>query len=236
MATYEETNLGGLDTLAVRGDPRGLTVVVLHGYGADAFDLLPLAREIAAPPGTNWLFPHAPLQVEIGPHMTGRAWFPIDLMAMQLAMLSGKAPELNRVSPPMLADSVAMVRAMLRGFGSELARTVLMGFSQGAMVATALTLRAEGNPAGLCLFSGTLLDEAAWRSQAGKRAGLPFVQSHGRQDPLLSFAAAQRLHAILTDAGWHGDWIGFDGGHEIPYAAIAKASELLKASANQLPQ
>ena len=227
-AAYTTQRLGGLDTLVVRGATDGLTVVVLHGYGANAFDLLPLQGELAAPKSTNWLFPHAPLEVEIGPHMTGRAWFPIDLMAMQLAMIAGKAPDLRRTSPSQLPKSCSMVAEMLAEFGSDLSRTVLMGFSQGAMVATALTLTAPTTPAGLAVLSGTLLDEAQWRTLAPARAGLRFVQSHGRGDPLLSFAAASQLNQLLIDAGWHGQFIGFDGGHEIPAQALSKCSQLLR--------
>lgn len=229
--SYTQAEMGGLQTLVVPGAPGGLVVAVLHGYGADAFDLLPLCREIAAPAGTTWLFPHAPLEVEIGPHVTGRAWFPIDLMALQLAMLAGRAPDLSRSSPPELATSRALVAAMLQAAAAPMQRSVLMGFSQGAMVATSLALESATAPAGLAILSGTLLDEAHWRTQAPRHRGLRFVQSHGRDDPLLSHAAAQRLNHLLNDAGWRGQFVSFGGGHEIPGTAIAKCSQLLAEAA-----
>ncbi|MBM4343307.1 MAG: esterase [Deltaproteobacteria bacterium] len=225
---YTQAELGGLQTLVVAGAASGLNVAVLHGYGADAFDLLPLCREIDAPAGTTWLFPHAPLQVEIGPHTMGRAWFPIDLVALQLAMLSGRAPDMSRSSPPELARSRSLVAAMLHAAGAPLERTVLMGFSQGAMVATSLALESPVAPAGLAILSGTLLDEASWRNLAPRHSGLRFVQSHGRDDPLLSHAVAQRLHHLLNDAGWRGQFVSFGGGHEIPGAVIAKCAQLLR--------
>lgn len=225
---YTQNELGGLQTLVVPGAPGGLVVAVLHGYGADAHDLLPLCREITAPAGTTWLFPHAPLEVEIGPHVMGRAWFPIDLMALQLAMLAGRAPDMSRSSPPQLATSRAMVAAMLQAAGAALDNTVLMGFSQGAMVATSLALESAVAPAGLAILSGTLLDEPHWRTLAPRHGGLRFVQSHGRDDPLLSHAAAQRLNHLLGDAGWRGQFVSFAGGHEIPGEVIFKCGQLLR--------
>lgn len=227
---YREQTLGGLQTLVVAGQPDGLTIAVLHGFGADAFDLLPLCREIAAPAGTTWLFPHAPLEVPLGPQMTGRAWFPIDVVAMQLAMLSGRAPDLARHSPPELRTSQAKVVAMLRDHGTPMAKTVLAGFSQGAMTATALALHADEAPAGLAILSGTLLDAELWQQLAPAKAGMRFVQSHGRDDALLSYAAAQRLYALLTAAGWLGEFVGFGGGHEIPGAVLRKFEALLAAT------
>jgi phospholipase/carboxylesterase len=216
MRHPEQRLLGGLQTLVLAGDPAGPVVVLLHGYGADAWDLLPLADELHAPPGTTWLVPHAPHEVALGPHMSGRAWFPIDVMALQLAMLSGRHRDLSGQAPPQLAASVAQVQAMLDEAGAPLSRTVLAGFSQGAMTATALALHAPVQPAGLAILSGTLLDREAWAQLAPRRRGLPFFQSHGRSDPLLGYAAAEELYSLLTAAGWPGHWVGFDGGHEIP--------------------
>lgn len=165
--------------------------------------------------------------------MTGRAWFPIDVVAMQLAMTAGRQPDLARHSPPELRHSEAKVAAMLRELGAPMAKTVLAGFSQGAMTATALTLHAEEAPAGLAILSGTLLDADHWAQLAPSKKGLRFVQSHGRDDALLSYAAAQKLFALLTAAGWHGEFVGFGGGHEIPGAILRKFEALLLHAASQ---
>lgn len=227
MTRPQQRRLGGLDTLVVPGEPGGLVIAMLHGFGADAYDLLPLADAVPAPRGTSWLFPHAPHQVELGPHVTGRAWFPIDLMALQLAMMSGQTRDLSEQQPPELAVSRQMVAQMLADYGAPLERTVLAGFSQGAMTATSLAMHAEEAPAGLAILSGTLLEAAAWRELAPRRPGLRFVQSHGRQDPMLGFAAAERLYALLTASGWIGPFVAFGGGHEIPPPALRGLADLL---------
>lgn len=225
----QERMLGGLQTLVVPGEPGGLVVAMLHGFGADAWDLLPLADAVPAPPGTTWLFPHAPHEVELGPHMTGKAWFPIDLMALQLAMMSGRTRDLAQDMPPALAVSRQMVAQMIADFGAELSRTVLAGFSQGAMTATSLAMHADQAPAGLAILSGTLIEAPQWQRLAPLRKGLRYMQSHGRQDPMLGFAAAEALHQLLESAGWQGEFVAFGGGHEIPGAALRSLAALLTA-------
>ena len=50
--------------------------------------------------------------------------------------------------------------------GLPMSRFLLGGFSQGAMLATDVTLRLEEAPAGLAALSGTLLCEEEWRPRA----------------------------------------------------------------------
>ena len=223
----ELRRLGGLDTIVVPGLPGGPIVVMFHGYGADANDLMPLHQVVRAPAGATWLFPNAPHEVPIGPHMTGRAWFPIDMEALQIAMLSGTHRDMSQLRPPELAEAQGMAMAMLRDFGAPLERVVLSGFSQGGMLATALALHADRNPLGLAILSGTLLDRETWQRLAPQRAGLRFFQSHGTHDPLLDFHAAEKLHALLIGAGWVGEFVPFRGQHEIPMPVLEGLSRFL---------
>jgi len=220
--------LGGLDTLIVPGLPDRPIIVMFHGFGADAHDLLPLAQALAIP-GATWLFPHAPIQVPLGPHMVGRAWFPIDMVELQAAMMAGTHRDMSHQKPPALEQARTMARQMLSEFGASWSSVVLAGFSQGAMLATALALHAEDAPLGLGILSGTVLDAATWQDLAPKRKGLAFFQSHGTQDPLLSVEAAHRLHTLLTNAGLEGELIEFRGAHEIPMVVLEKFSAWARA-------
>lgn len=232
-STAKERLLGGLQTLEIAGSPEGMTVVMLHGYGADAYDLLPLADILPVPAGTTWLFPHAPHLVEIGPHMTGRAWFPIDLAAIQMAMMSGRPRDLSMDAPPELLQSARRVEAMLQEAGRPLDRSVLSGFSQGAMTATSVALRAPEAPAGLAVLSGALIDAAAWRPLVARRP-LDFMMSHGEQDPVLPIAGARQLEQLLRSHGWRGALHSFRGGHEIPHSALKQLAGYLGFTAAKL--
>ncbi|MSP91283.1 MAG: esterase [Myxococcales bacterium] len=222
-----QRRLGGLDCLVVPGSPEGLIVVMCHGFGADHRDLLPLAQAVRAPTGTTWLFPNAPIQVPIGPGAMGRAWFPIDLIDLQAAMLAGTHRDLSLKRPGALESARTMLAAAIDEFRAPLRRVIFGGFSQGAMLATSVTLHAAESPAGLAILSGTLLDRETWARLAPDRAGLPFFQSHGEQDPLLSVEAARRLHALLSGAGLVGTLHTFRGAHEIPAAIVARWGDWL---------
>lgn len=225
----DQRNLGGLDTLIVPGLPDGPVVTLLHGFGADAWDLLGLSQMLQAPEGTTWLFPNAPLEVEIGPHITGRAWFPIDMMALQLAMISGRGAEMASHRPKELEASRQLVDAMLKAYGADPARTVVGGFSQGAMVATDWTMHAPQAPAGLVVLSGTLVDRDGWTQLAPAKSGQAFFQSHGKRDPLLQVEQARALHGVLTSAGWLGELREFSGEHEIPVGILDALGPWLSA-------
>jgi phospholipase/carboxylesterase len=212
--------LGGLDTVVIPGTPDGPTVVMMHGYGADAWDLVPLAQVLPVPPGTTWLFPNAPLEVPLGPHMTGRAWFAIDMAALEAAMMRGQHRDLSRDTPPALEHIRELLMAMLTEAGATWSKTILAGFSQGAMVATAAALRAHRQPLGLVVLSGTLVDAESWAVAAKKHKGLPVFQSHGTRDPLLDVQAARKLHRLFDEAGMPTEYHEFIGGHEIPQPVL----------------
>jgi phospholipase/carboxylesterase len=80
--------IDGLEFIHVENDPKKPAVMLLHGYGASMDDLFPLFEYLAK--DWNWFFPNAPLEVPIGPMMSGRAWFPIDMEALNAAMMSGQ--------------------------------------------------------------------------------------------------------------------------------------------------
>ncbi len=228
--------IAGVDAIEVvvpGSSPAAFTGVILHGYGADMTDLAPLANVMGAPPGTRWIFPNGILRIPMGPFWTGSAWFPIDIAALEAAMARGTHRDMAEVAPPELPAAREAILGLIAALGVPLQRLVLGGFSQGAMLATDLALHLPVAPAGLLLWSGTLLQRELWQALAPKHAGLRFVQSHGRSDALLDYGAAERLHALLLDAGWRGRFVGFGGGHEIPDAAMAATSALLAEIADE---
>ncbi|UPT73624.1 MAG: dienelactone hydrolase family protein [Elusimicrobiota bacterium] len=204
---------GNLDAIELSSGKEGaLTVVCLHGYGADMRDLAPLAQEIETQRPVDWLFPDAPETLDWG----GRAWFPIDVQAFEEAQRTGKPRDLSLKEP----EGMSWAREELQKFIAELAvpwnRLVLMGFSQGAMLAVDLAAQAPEPPAGVAILSGTLVNKAPLAELAAKKKGLPFFMSHGSVDPILGFPQARALEKVLVEAGWRGQLQRFEGGHGIP--------------------
>ena len=216
----QERELGPL-TVRVVGEPdaKGPVVVLLHGFGAPGTDLVPLAQALSLPDDVRWVFPAAPIEMSSPMfHMESRAWWLIDMIALEAALASGATRDLSMGTPEGLPEARAQLLETLAAIDAELSPTklVLGGFSQGAMLSLDAALEGATPLAGLALLSGTLLDEARWAAAAPKRAGLPTFISHGRQDPLLPFAASEAVQELLDAAGVPVEHIGFDGGHEIP--------------------
>ena len=202
------------------------TVVLFHGFGADANDLASLAPACRLT-HLRWIFPHGPLRVALGGGFYGRAWFPIDMADLDRAMREGRPRDLSSKKPRELEGLRAQFLDFVRDSKIDLEKTLLGGFSQGAMLATDLALNQESACAGLVLLSGTLLNQSEWASLAPKKAGLKFFQSHGRHDLVLGFTYAQALERLLVSSGLRGQLLPFDGGHEIPQRVLDGMREFI---------
>jgi len=213
--------VGQLSCLKREGENPGHNVVLLHGFGADASDLFPLADFLD--PDQNWTFyvPDAPLEVPIGPQWMGRGWFPIALRDLEAGV------DFTKIRPPGLNESSHLVSDMIFHLNSK--KLVLGGFSQGAMIATEIALNQPEDVSGLILLSGALLDEANWTRKAPGLKDKKILQSHGMQDTVIPFSASQRLNELLKAGGADIDWIPFGGAHEIPMPVLTKARAFLNS-------
>jgi phospholipase/carboxylesterase len=218
------------------GEKPQALVILCHGFGAPGTDLVGLAGEIAdqlpSPDmRVRFVFPEAPLDLADHGMWGARAWWHIDMAALQRAMSRGEPRVLAQDEPAGLAPAR---RALLQLIESALAeaqlpwsRLALGGFSQGAMLTTDVALRADEAPGRLFVCSGTLLAENVWRRFAPRREGLRALMAHGTSDPILPFAGAEALRDILLANRWQVLFLPFHGGHTISGAMLeAMASEI----------
>ena len=204
------------------------TIVMLHGYGADAYDLASLREELKAPTSARWVFAQGPKEVEIGPGYTGRAWFAIDLAAHERAAHEGVDLSYADRRPPGINEARDQVLSFLKALNVPLNQLILGGFSQGAMLAVDVAMTLPQPVKGVILLSGTLADQKGIQSRAPHLKGLKFFQSHGQRDQVLPFSMAQALYQELTNAGWDGAWCDFGGGHEIPRPVVRDLTNFLR--------
>ncbi|MFP2928956.1 alpha/beta hydrolase [Pyxidicoccus sp. 3LG] len=234
------TRLGELDCQVVDALPEGATpelaVVLCHGFGAPATDLVSLAPELMSVEAVladrvRFVFPGAPLTLaELGmPH--GRAWFhlPEAIMRGQLRDWDLFAREVPPGLPAARRALMSVVDALSASMKLPYGRIFLGGFSQGGMVSTDVALRLEEAPAGLGILSGTLTSEPEWRAKAKARKGLPVFQAHGRYDDLLPIATAERLRDVLVESGLEVDFLPFDGPHTIAPEELERLAAFLAA-------
>jgi phospholipase/carboxylesterase len=216
------------------GGGDGPLVVLLHGFGAPGDDLVPLWRVIDAPKETRFAFPAAPIALSsMGFMGDSRAWWEIDMVRLQMDLMSGNLERLARETPDGIAEARAKVLSMLDALTTLLSvppeRVVLGGFSQGAMLSTDVALHTHRPFAGLVLLSGTVVSSGEWLPRMPARAGLPVFESHGTHDPILPFVGAERLRDALTSAGLPVEFHAFRGQHEIPQPVLTKLSAWLRA-------
>lgn len=221
-------DLAGLTTHIVGPTDATTTCVLLHGFGAPGSDMVGLA---GLDPEVRFACPEAPLELR-GMYGDSRAWWMLDLARFEADLQRGVPSDRRGEIPDGLLAVRGQVMAMLDELQSRFSiaarQLVLGGFSQGAMLSLDVSLHRDAPPAGLLLMSGTLIAESLWQPRMARLAGVPVMQSHGRQDALLPFSVAEVLRDRLVAAGARLDWQPFMGGHEIPRSVVAAAAKLLR--------
>lgn len=208
----------GLNVVEVPGDPDGATVLLFHGYGADAYDLVSLSQIYKGSPRPTWFFPNGPMKVTIAPGYEGHAWFPVSISKLQKAARMGNDADLVDAFPTEFIAARRLGEQLITELEITPSKLFIGGFSQGGVLATEIALHAASHFAGLLILSGTLINEKEWRRVAPSKAELPFFQSHGEYDSILPISRARDLSALLTEAGLKGHFYSFPGGHEIPHS------------------
>jgi phospholipase/carboxylesterase len=205
--------------------PAQVSVLWLHGLGADGWDFVPVVDALGLPDSlpVRFTFPHAgyrPVTVNAGYIM--RAWYDIKSFT----------PE-GRADSDGLAESVRRVDAYLeaeiaRGVSAE--RIVLAGFSQGGAVALSAGLRFQRRLAGVMglstylPFPVRLADE-----KSSANLGLPVLLCHGRLDPVVPVAMGIEARDVLTSEGYAVEWHEYRMQHEVCVDEIAQIARWLRA-------
>lgn len=172
--------------------------MILHGWGADAYDLAPLASMLNLP-DYQCIFPNAPFAHPEVPG--GKAWYALETSTYQ------GLPECRQK----LYDWLLSLEETT---GVPLKDTILAGFSQGG--AMVLDVGLDLPLAGLCSLSGYLHT----RPKISFSTVPPVLMVHGRQDMVVPIQAAQQARDELTALGIKVEYYEFNMGHEIPSVVL----------------
>ena len=165
-------------------------VVFLHGYGADGADLFGLADTLAPHlPGTVFVAPDAPEPAKGG---YGLQWFPIPWLdgSSELAAAQGLAQATG--------DLNGFLDARLVAEGLDDSGLILLGFSQGAMIAMHVAPRRARAMAGVVAISGRLLEPENIGQITAKP---PVLLIHGDRDDVVPFGNMAHAGEVLDSAG-----------------------------------
>lgn len=185
-------NLDG-PRIAPRSGRASALVVLLHGYGANGDDLIALGDAWqSALPDVAFVAPNAP---ETIPGMYGGLqWFALTLRdpSEYWRGVSAAQPALDR-----------FLDAELARYRLAADRLVLVGFSQGSMMALHVGLRRKSAPAGIVAYSGLL----AGPDRLGEtKARPPVLLVHGEADDLIPVEALHMAREALAGAGLPVEW------------------------------
>jgi phospholipase/carboxylesterase len=184
-------------------------IVLLHGRGGSATDILGLGQAISP---SRW--------VMLAPQAAWHSWYPYSFL------------EPRERNEPYLSSALECVQtavdtALNAGIPSE--KIVVAGFSQGACLATEFVGRNPRRYGALLAFTGGLIGPpGATLELTGDLAGTPALLSSGDPDPHVPWARVAQSAELLTAIGGHISLRRFPGRpHTILGEEMDFARELL---------
>jgi len=216
-----------LEKVVVDTGPRpALTVVWLHGLGADGHDFEPLVAQLGLPFPVRFVLPHAPIRpITINGGMRMRAWYDI-------VELRPGGPEDRAGIHASCTAVTGLIDREIEG-GQDPDRIVVAGFSQGGAVALQLALReprALAGAVGLSTYlplADTLVQEA---SPANRQ--LPIFLAHGSADPVIPLVLGQLSRQRLLTAGYDVEWHVYPMAHGVCLEEMADLAAWLRRCAS----
>lgn len=202
--------VAGLRTLRITVGAPSLSVVMLHGRSMEPEALSPFATSLGV--NAEYFVPQG-----IVAEAPGHAWWPVDHERRRAQLAQGPR-DLSDEAPPGAAAARGALLGLLQNVRADFpARPlVVIGFSQGGMVACDALLRDHAPIDALALLSSSRISAEAWEPRRAALQGLPVLVSHGDADEELSFAAGEALRDLCIRGGANVTWVPFGGGHEIP--------------------
>lgn len=194
------------------------TVLALHGWGANAMDLLGVAPHLCS--GRFLVIcPQGPVEVPLGPGAVGYGWFPLSLDA-----------------PPDV-PAILAARDNLRLFLDACAtrhpidrrKLVVLGFSQGGVMAYGLALAAPERYSAVAVLSSWLPQEFVNTSPNIVNSQYPpMLIQHGLHDELIEVDRARQSIETLRNLRIPVTYREYDMSHQISQRSLADLSAWLE--------
>lgn len=172
-------------------------MVMVHGRGGSADDILSLTREIGL---SGFAF--------LAPQAAGNTWYPYSF----LSPIDQNEPGISSG-----LAAIADVLAMIERAGIPPERVMLLGFSQGACLSLEFTARAARRYGGVAGLSGGLIGpEGTPRNYSGSLAGTPIFLGCSDVDPHIPEPRVVETATVLRRLGGDVDVRIYAGmGHTI---------------------
>ncbi len=181
-------------------------LVLLHGWGADAQDLVPVGKLLTE--GFKESFEIVSFSApQPHPSGSGRQWYP--LYPHEWEQVPSAVKTLEKRINDLCFEKI------------PLEKTLLLGFSQGGAMALELATRKK--------FQGVFVLSSYPHPEWQPLKDMPPIfLCHGNMDQVVLKDASKKSFEILRSKGIKSDLYFFEGGHEINYELIDYCRGIIK--------
>lgn len=204
--------------------PAQVSVIWLHGLGADGHDFVPIVPALALDDlAVRFVFPHAPLRpVTINTGMSMPAWFDIYSLDRQA--------EQDEVGILQACQEIWALIEQEKQQGIPAERIFLAGFSQGAALAVAAGLQYQYKLAGILMLSGYVpMAETLFKQLSAANRQTSIFIAHGDEDTVVDISLGEQSRQWLAQHQFSIDWHPYPMGHEICRQEISDISQWLRS-------
>jgi phospholipase/carboxylesterase len=189
--------------------------IFLHGWGADGQNLLDIALSLSHDfPKAEFHLPNAPYPCEI--NLNGYQWFSLSDESQE-ALLSGVEDAAKIVEH--------FIREQTQQAHVDYKNVILLGFSQGAMLAKHLALTRSKLCGVVAAYSGKLIGVPTVLSEER----VPMILIHGDDDLVVPVEAMVESYHLLKELGVPADAYRMaDLGHGINQAGLELGHRFIK--------
>jgi phospholipase/carboxylesterase len=201
--------------------PGAPVILVLHGLGTNGDDLEPLCGEMDLPP-CRFVLPDAPLSLP-GYPQGSFAWY--DFQVHDRREIEKSREYLFKVMDRFANDPNLRPEP---GKTKEPTPLILMGFSQGGVMALEAGLNYKGQLKAIVSMSGYMPDAWATLTRAEAPFETPILLVHGKQDPVVPVDGSRKAAEELEKAGYKPELREFNMPHTITEDSLGAVSAFLK--------
>lgn len=177
--------------------------VILHGFGANMYDLMSISPAISRT-DYIYIYPNAPFAIDLGGGQTGFSW---SANMPGMPPVAGENTAEERLTA--FLESVAEQRPLIPG------HVLLGGFSQGGGLTLRYGLPRPDRFAGLAVLSGAFRETPELDAALPVARDLPIFMAYGQHDPMVTLDRGKATKAYLEERGYAPIYREYPIAHEI---------------------
>ncbi len=202
------------------------TIIWLHGLGDSGNGFAPIAPELKLDDalGVKFIFPHAPIRpVTINNGMEMRAWYDIKSLDM------GSRADVSGVIESSEQIKTLIETEIANGIDSK--NIMLIGFSQGGVIALHLGTRYSKPLAGIVALSTYMCEpDSLGLEKSEENLATPILCCHGQQDEVVPMSLGRMAYTSLQNNGYSVTWKEYIMQHNVCLPEINDIAKFINQS------